>query len=103
MTTNMVRKQIYIHKRQDAMLKQLSKMLGVSEAEIIRQAIEGVSTFNPEHAGSFDEAAFQEFIAFIEERKKTVTNAEPYRWNREEIYAERENRWIREEKDKGGA
>lgn len=103
MTTNMVRKQIYIHKRQDAMLKQLSKMLGVSEAEIIRQAIEGVSTFSPEQAGSFDEAAFQEFIAFIEERKKTVKNAEPYRWNREEIYAERENRWIRDEMDKGEA
>ena len=40
MTTNMVRKQIYIPRRQNALLKRLSQARGLSEAEIIRQAIE---------------------------------------------------------------
>ena len=40
MTTHMVRKQIYIHKRQNTLLKRLSQARGVSEAEIIRQAID---------------------------------------------------------------
>jgi hypothetical protein len=35
-----VRKQIYIQKRQDALLKRLDQARGLSEAEIIRQAIE---------------------------------------------------------------
>ena len=36
----MLRKQIYIEKRQQALLKRLAKKRGVSEAEIIRQAID---------------------------------------------------------------
>jgi hypothetical protein len=40
MTTHMVRKQFYIQKRQDVLLKRLSEARGLSEAEIIRQAIE---------------------------------------------------------------
>ncbi len=38
--TRMLRKQIYIEKRQRALLKRLAKKCGVSEAEIIRQAID---------------------------------------------------------------
>lgn len=40
MSDQMVRKQFYISKRQDALLKQRAKQRGVSEAEVIRQAIE---------------------------------------------------------------
>lgn len=40
MTTQMVRKQIYIQRRQDILLKRLSQARGLSEAEIIRQALE---------------------------------------------------------------
>lgn len=39
MTTQLVRKQIYIHRRQQALLKQPARARGLSEAEIIRQAI----------------------------------------------------------------
>jgi len=38
--SNMVRKQIYINRRQQALLKRLSEQRGISEAEIIRQAID---------------------------------------------------------------
>ena len=40
--TQMLRKQIYIPKRQQVQLKRLAKARGVSEAEVIRQAIEAV-------------------------------------------------------------
>ena len=36
----MVRKQIYIEERYERLLKRISKARGVSEAELIRQAIE---------------------------------------------------------------
>ncbi len=36
----MVRKQIYIQERHERLLKRISKARGVSEAELIRQAIE---------------------------------------------------------------
>jgi hypothetical protein len=38
--TQMVRKQIYIDKRQRAQLKRAAKARGTSEAELIRQAID---------------------------------------------------------------
>lgn len=36
----MVRKQIYIQRRQQAILRRLARARGVSEAELIRQAID---------------------------------------------------------------
>jgi hypothetical protein len=93
MTTQMIRKQIYIQKRQDLLLKRLSNARGLSEAEIIRQAIEreiGGTSPLPLPA---DRAAWEELLAFLEQRKALGVTGEPYRWNRQEIYEERENRW----------
>ncbi len=97
MATHMVRKQIYIQKRQQTLLKRLSQARGLSEAEIIRQAIER------ELAGrsiqpAADRSAWQELVAFVEARQAASSSGKPYRWNREEIYAERESRWLREKK-----
>ena len=36
----MIRKQVYIQRQQEAALKRLSKSRGLSEAELIRQAID---------------------------------------------------------------
>lgn len=100
MTTQMVRKQIYIHKRHEVLLKRLAQARGVSEAEIIRQAIEHEATGTPNQATAADHSAWQELIAFLEARRVKAQGGKPYRWNREEIYAERESRWIRDqEKD----
>lgn len=38
--TRMVRKQIYIEPRQEALLKRLARITGLTEAEIIRRAVE---------------------------------------------------------------
>ena len=100
MTTQMVRKQIYIQKRQDALLKQLAKARGLSEAEIIRQAIESELAGVPARTMAADRSAWQELVAFLERRHGAAAGRQPYRWNREEIYAERETRWLHDrEKD----
>lgn len=98
--TTMIRKQIYIPRRQDILIKRLSQTRGVSEAEFIRQAIEheisGAVTQQPYR----DNDAWTELMQAVEELKRNWPgDREPIRWTREEIYAERENRWL---KDKDG-
>lgn len=39
--SDLVRKQFYISKNHDALLKERAKELGTTEAELVRQAIEG--------------------------------------------------------------
>jgi hypothetical protein len=93
MTTQLLRKQIYIHKRQQILLKRLAKERGISEAEIIRQAIdrEVANTVPvPSHGSqdSWDEAvAFMRSLAYRRDQFR-----EPLRWNRGELYDERLNR-----------
>jgi len=94
MTTHMVRKQIYIHKGQNALLKRLSQARGVSEAEIIRQAIDHEISGGAIRSTAGDRTAWEEFEAFLMARRETGVTGEPLRWNRQEIYAERESRWI---------
>ncbi len=98
MTTHMVRKQIYIQKRQQALLKRISRARGLSEAEIIRQAIDREIAGTPAKLAATDRTAWQELIDFVESRQAVSGHGKPYQWNREEIYAERENRWLREKK-----
>jgi hypothetical protein len=93
--TKMVRKQFYIHKRQNDLLKRLAQTRGVSEAEIIRQAIDHEISGGaaPKPAPSL--TAMDEFVELALQRRSLGIEGEPLRWNREEIYEERENRWIR--------
>jgi hypothetical protein len=94
MTTQMIRKQIYIQKRQDILLKRLSQARGLSEAEFIRQAIEreiGVTSPRPLAA---DRTAWEELLAFLKQREGLGVVGEHYRWNRQELYEEREDRWV---------
>ncbi len=84
--SQMVRKQIYIYKRQEAQLKKISEARGVSEAEIIREAIDREArsivpvTFHP------DPEAFDKLMRFLDERKSLGITGEPYRWKREDAY-----------------
>lgn len=89
----MVRKQFYIHKRQHILLRRLSQARGVSEAEIIRQAIEREATGVSSQAAPPDRAAWEEIVDFVEARKATGADGKPYRWNREDAYEERESRF----------
>lgn len=94
--STLIRKQIYIKRQHDAALKHLASERGLSEAEIIRQAIEehaaGVVTKRPKP----DPLAWQEARKFIMElRALGPTDAPRRRWTREEIYEERLNRYVR--------
>ena len=94
MTTQMIRKQIYLPKRLDDSLKRLSKKRGVSEAEVIRQALEHESSAgNMLHHDS--QAAVEAILRFSDERLALKEMAKPYTWNRDELYDERESRWNR--------
>lgn len=99
MTTQMVRKQIYIRKRQDALLKRLAQARGLSEAEIIRQAIDREVAGETAQPALNDLSAIDDFIDLALAKRSQVTRGEPYRWDREEIYTERESRWLHKKEE----
>lgn len=93
MATQMVRKQIYIKKRQEIMLRQLSQARGLSEAEIIRQALERETGMRATHARE-SSTAWAEILQFVQERKSALAEGgKPVKWDRQELYEEREERW----------
>ena len=92
--SEMVRKQFYIHKRQQVLLKRLSQARGVSEAEIVRQAIERETTGTSLLPTLPDRTAWEAIVSFLEARKARTLGSEgsePYQWNREDAYQERES------------
>lgn len=94
MATHMIRKQIYLPKQLDDTLKRLSKKRGVSEAEIIRQALEHESNAGVQQYRDH-QSAVNAILKFSDERLALAETAQPYIWNRDEIYQEREDRWDR--------
>jgi hypothetical protein len=84
----MVRKQIYIHRKQNLLLKRLAKQRGVSEAEVIRQALENnEKALNQPVRKSA--AEWDEILHFVRERQaKYAGQGKPVRWNRQELYEE---------------
>lgn len=96
MSTQMVRKQIYIQRRQDSMLKRLSQALGLSEAEIIRRAIDRELSGGILQPAPRSSEALDQFIQVAQKRRAEDVGREPYRWNRQELYEEREGRWLRD-------
>jgi hypothetical protein len=90
MSEMMIRKQVYIPRKQNQLLKRLARQRGVSEAEVIRQAL----AREAEIAAPINDGdqALAKMIAFAEERKSQYAGqGVPYQWNREELYEEREN------------
>jgi hypothetical protein len=85
----MVRKQIYLYKQQETMLRRVAEARGVSEAEIIRQALDQVLTASGEAVSSATKSPLDEFIELARSNKK---RGKPYKWNRQDAYEERENK-----------
>jgi hypothetical protein len=94
----MVRKQIYIEERHERLLKRISKTRGVSEAELIRQAIEREAIRGNPLLLAPDQAAWDEILRFVKTRKALRANGRPYRWNRLDAYEDREKRFARRAK-----
>jgi hypothetical protein len=85
--SKMVRKQIYIYKRQEAWIKGVAQAKGVSEAEVIRQAIDRQLSgdVTPRILGT---DALEAFIQFALSRREAGIQGKPYRWRRSDAYGE---------------
>jgi tRNA A-37 threonylcarbamoyl transferase component Bud32 len=94
MTDQMVRKQIYLPQHQNLKLKRLAKQRGISEAEVIRQALEREVEM-PVTIERDRKKVLENIFVFarsLRERPELM-QGKPYVFNRDEIYTERENRW----------
>lgn len=85
----MVRKQIYIQRRQEATLKRLARALGISEAELLRQALDdrvsgGSRTARPE-PDAWEQA--RRFMVALHARGPI--RRRPRAWTRDALYEER--------------
>jgi hypothetical protein len=99
MTTDMVRKQIYIHRRQQNLLRQLARQRGTSEAEVIRRAIDRETTLQEIPFSEDSQAALENILqAAYARRSQSLQATQPYKFDRNELYEERISHWIREDK-----
>lgn len=89
----MVRKQVYITREQDQLVKRRAKALGVTEAEVVRRGIELASTTAASFP--FDRQAWEEEMQFIRERARIQELGRTRGWTREELYDERLARFSR--------
>jgi len=92
----MVRKQVYLEPRQDEWLKYLAKKRGVSEAELIRQAIDRQISGTGGAVLPPDPAAWEQALQFmLELRKRGPLPGQQRTWTREDLYEERLSRYGR--------
>jgi hypothetical protein len=89
----MIRKQVYIEPLQDAILKKRARMLGITEAEVIRRAIDGQTAFL--HPGIRDLEAWEREKVFIAKRMADGSLPGGRTYRREEAYEERLERYDR--------
>ncbi len=82
----MVRKQVYIEPKQEISLKRMAQITGMTEAEIIRRALEShlkeIGMFKKHHD------AWKKEVKFIKKlmRKRKKINPPKQRWKREDLY-----------------
>ncbi len=91
MSERMIRKQIYLPRRHNLALKRLAKQRGISEAEVIRQALEREA----EYAVSVirgSKQALNNIIAYARalRRQPELLQGKPYLFSREQLYEERQ-------------
>jgi hypothetical protein len=90
----MIRKQFYIDKVHEQKLKRLAGERGVTEAEVIREAIDDIGSVPTASQRIPDPEAVHQFFAFLRELEKRPTIPAP-RWTRDSLYEERIGRWIK--------
>ena len=93
----MVRKQIYIPKRQQTVLKRMARARGISEAELIRQAIDQQTLGDNLRAIASDHDAWEKALQFmLTLRAQGPVNDQPRQWKREDAYEDRQSRYDRQ-------
>lgn len=84
-----IRKQLYIEPYQEAALKRRARELGVSEAELVRRALDAALVGDPatlRHPGRAH--AVERLVATLDRIARTGSVA-PEAYDREDLYAER--------------
>jgi hypothetical protein len=89
----MIRKQVYIESRQGTTLKRQARALGITEAEVIRRAIDCQMT--SVRLSIRDLKAWKRERAFITKRMAKGHAPGGRRWKREDAYEERLMRYGR--------
>ncbi len=89
--SRMIRKQVYVEPRQEEILKRRSTELGISEAELIRRAIEQVA-WGPV-SGQVDRGAWESAKAFTQQHRRLEALQTGRAWTREQLYDERFERF----------
>jgi hypothetical protein len=90
----MIRKQVYIEPRHDRMLKRRASQRGVTEAELIREALDSIEIgMVPQEV---DAAAGRKALAFMRSLPASHGGASRGRtWTRESLYEDRVGRWAK--------
>jgi hypothetical protein len=83
---DLVRKQIYLERRQVQAIQRKAKALKTNESELIRQAIERDVFGSSNLPTRSDPAAWDEIMAFIATRETYPLTGDPYQFNREDLY-----------------
>jgi hypothetical protein len=87
----MIRKQLYLEDHQDAQLKRRARELGVSEAEVVRRALEdALRGERPRLRPPGRDAA----VARLRSTWRTSQSTLPARLDRDALYAERADRVV---------
>jgi hypothetical protein len=92
----MIRKQVYIEQRHDQMLKRRASQRGVTEAELIREALDSIETGAAVRRREVDAAAARKALAFM--RSLSVSRrgeGQGRGWTRESLYEDRIGRWTK--------
>ena len=91
----MIRKQIYIQKSQEERLKKVAEARGISEAEIIRRALENELKRAGYRLAYDNEAMKRLHQAMLDQDKKPPVPQKKRDWTREDLYEDRMKRYDR--------
>lgn len=91
--TRMVRKQIYIEPRQEEILKRRAKEMRITEAELVRRAIDQINRSYASLPPNLQ--AWEEEKEFIRKHRSMDVPQTGRNWTRDELYEERLERFSR--------
>ena len=95
-TGTMIRKQVYLEQRHDRMLKKRAGQRGVTEAELIREALDHLDVRPVVRHRDVDVDAARRALAFMRSLSTRGTRAPKGRtWTRESLYEDRIGRWTK--------
>jgi hypothetical protein len=92
----MIRKQVYIEQRHDRMLKRRASQRCITEAQLIREALDSVEIGAVVRQRVGDAVAGRKALAFMRSLSASRRGTSSDRgWTREELYEDRIGRWTK--------